>query len=168
MNSERSMVAQLVPPPASLQASKLSTVDLLQQLNFTQGACQAALVRDLNARGLGKGISRYAALGFLLRFDPKPATQLALTKELKVSSADAVRLVADLVGQGLATRTEMPSDRRQNLLYMTEKGREQARLAEPAAPFVAEVITSNFTIEEYRAFLEMLSRLKRAADNYQP
>ena len=92
---------------------------------------------------------------FLLRQkDLRPMNELS--KILDIDNSAITRLVDRLEKSGLAERTMNPSDRRQYLIGITEKGIEQSQKAKIISKQANEKIREGFTDSEIEIFKKVM------------
>lgn len=92
------------------------------------------------------------------------ASQRELCDDLDLDRSTVAGLVARLEGRGLVARVRAESDRRRNVVRLTDEGR--ALLAElvPAAARVDDVLTSALTPQERDTFQRLLVKVLTAAE----
>ncbi|MCL6457622.1 MAG: MarR family transcriptional regulator [Gorillibacterium sp.] len=119
---------------------------------------QMYVSRSLRHFGVGAG-----QLPFLIRlYKIDGVSQDYLAKELVVDKATVTRAVQSLEESGLITRRPCESDRRKNLVFLTEKARAAKEEIERAMQSWTGILTKNISEEEKTV---LLSLLKRAAGN---
>ena len=86
----------------------------------------------VDQRAREHGMTR-AQWGVLVRLERQEGmTQAEMAEALEIQPISLVRLIDRLCEQGLVERRPHPRDRRANRLYLTDKGRDDARAPGPA------------------------------------
>ncbi|GAA4557535.1 MarR family transcriptional regulator [Planotetraspora kaengkrachanensis] len=98
----------------------------------------------------------------------RAGSQIQLAQRHGVNKTVMTYLVDDLEGAGLVERRADPSDRRNRVIVVTERGRElwesvQSRLRE-----VERHVLSDLTAEEQAVFCRLLGRVADRADSIDP
>jgi MarR family transcriptional regulator, lower aerobic nicotinate degradation pathway regulator len=118
-------------------------------------AARASLESALNAQGID---SRQYRIAWLIR-EFGPQSQVSLCDMMQVDRASMVKFVDRLETRGWVTREPHPSDRRQNAVTLTAKGRKALKSADAAALACEQQTLAVLTSEQRVAFLELLKAL---------
>jgi len=146
-------------PWVSADAIKLSL-----QLEATTAARRAAGTRFYQSRGLERSLGRHALLRALYFADEFRLPQYLLGAEMKVTSAGVTFLVDGLEKDGLVERIAHPADRRMTYVQLTDEGRKFCEVLVPAMAEFMTDINDILTAEERTALNELLSKLRRHAE----
>lgn len=92
-------------------------------LNQAAAAASRATAAVFDAEGMHR--SQFAVLAALDEFGP--LSQAALSDRTGLDPSDVVRWVDELAGTGHVERARDPSDRRRNVISLTDSGRERLR-----------------------------------------
>lgn len=98
----------------------------LRGMTSRQVSMTAAHAQRLVGEGLASADARkyhYAVLAALAEFGP--ASQAVLSGRSRIYRSDLVATINELTDRGFVERAPDPTDRRRNVITMTEKGREQ-------------------------------------------
>lgn len=94
-------------------------------------------------------------------------THKDLAQRTDKDPANITRLVDQLERKALVRRVANPSDRRSQLLYVTESGRTNAHTLAPIeASFVAHILT-DVTEDEIEAFKRFMEKINKNAEQLQ-
>jgi DNA-binding MarR family transcriptional regulator len=110
-------------------------------------------LKDSNLRG-----SMFLALTFL-KHNPG-CSQDKLCNELLIDKGNAARLCRQLEETGYITRQQSPEDRRQNMLFLTEKGEEQIVQIRESLGQWRSAATEGMTDEEVEILARLLTQMK--------
>ncbi|MDR3474740.1 MAG: MarR family transcriptional regulator [Devosia sp.] len=91
--------------------------------------------------------------------------QNTLAERIGIEGASLVRVLDELTAAGLVTRQPDPSDRRANLLYLTEKGREVTAAVEAEINELRERIFADVDGEDIAAARRVFAAIKRSAES---
>ncbi|MBC8080775.1 MAG: MarR family transcriptional regulator [Gorillibacterium sp.] len=120
---------------------------------------QMYVSRSLRHFGVGAG-----QIAFLMRlYNKDGVSQDSLAKELVVDKATVTRAVQSLEESGLVTRNPCKSDRRKNLVSLTEKALAAREEMECAMQTWTNVLTKDMSAEEKQALLGLLMRASENA-----
>ncbi len=133
---------------------------LLYRLGRLSAVAGAMVVRLCEG---GYGITRreWGAIGHLR--EQGPLAPSALAERFQIDRARASRMVTSLVDKGLISRQELPGNRRQAMLVLTEEG---TALYEALMPQVQEInrrVLQGFSPQEMALLDDFISRLHRSA-----
>lgn len=106
----------------------------------------------------GVDVHAYAAL--LALSGGVSRSQQELAEMISVSRTTMTRVAADLVAQGLVTRTRNPDDRRSYALVRTASGTATARQWRRHVEDLEEEVTRSFSVEEREDFRDLLRRIQ--------
>jgi MarR family transcriptional regulator, transcriptional regulator for hemolysin len=89
--------------------------------------------------------------------------QNTLAERIGIEGPSLVRIVDDLASAGLVTREPDPSDRRANLLYLTDKGREVTAAVEVEINDLRKRVLGSLDIADIAAATRVFAAIKTAA-----
>lgn len=124
---------------------------------LNQAALEARRVVAETFAGEGLYRSQFALLAALAEFGPQ--SQAELSSRGGLDRSDVVRLVDDLVEQGLVRRTQDPADRRRNVISLNQSGRRRLRTLERKVDAAQEKLLRSLTPAERTQLVELLGRL---------
>ena len=127
---------------------------LLFLLSRAQHKFSNYLKKKFNEAGVHISPGQMGILFLLGQKNLRPMNELS--KILDIDNSAITRLVDRLEKSGLAERTMNPSDRRQYLIGITAKGREQSEKAKHIAKQANEKIREGFTDEEIEVFKKVM------------
>jgi MarR family transcriptional regulator for hemolysin len=90
--------------------------------------------------------------------------QNVLADRCGIEGASLVRLVDVLSESGLVTRTPDPTDRRANLLHLTDTGRSIAEAVEADLTALRGRVMSELALDDIEAALRVFATIKAAAE----
>ena len=88
-------------------------------------------------------------------------SQEELSRFFHVNKATVGRAVRKLMEEGYVERRRNPEDRRAYQVFLTEKGEHVGTFVIDILRELTEVLTSDFTAEEFKLFLDLLNRMHR-------
>jgi len=88
-------------------------------------------------------------------------SQEELSRFFHVDKATVGRGIKKLVEEGYVERRRNPEDRRAYQVFLTKKGEHMGTVVMEILRELTEVLTSDFTAEEFKLFLELLNRMHR-------
>lgn len=137
------------------------THDIAEELQLAVGM----LVRQVRATAAG-GIS-LSQMSVLKRLDRGGAATAAdLARAEKIRPQSVIATVNSLRAEGYVTRTPHPTDGRQLLVSLTDRGRALVRERREAGHGrIAELIATRLTAEEQRLLAEAVPLLRRLAED---
>ena len=91
------------------------------------------------------------------------ASQRELGDALDLDRSTVAGLVARLEARGLVARGRAPSDRRRNVVRLTEEGRQVLREVTDAAARVDDVLTAALTASERETLRDLLTAVLRSS-----
>lgn len=135
--------------------------DTAEELRLAVGM----LVRQVRAAtGGGVSLSQMSVLKRLDRLGAATAADLARAEKIRPQSVIAT--VNSLRAEGYVTRTPHPTDGRQLLVSLTDRGRALVRERREAGHSrIAELIAGRLTAEEQRLLAEAVPLLRRLAED---
>jgi DNA-binding MarR family transcriptional regulator len=101
--------------------------------------------------------SQYATLAALDEFGP--LSQAQLSEHASLDRSDVVRLVDDLTANDLAERSVDPSDRRRNIITLTDNGRRRLLELDRTLAAAQAQTLSRLTPDEQADLVALLRRL---------
>jgi MarR family transcriptional regulator, transcriptional regulator for hemolysin len=113
---------------------------------------------DQRARGQGMTRAQWAMLVRLER--QEGMTQAEMAEQLELQPISLLRLIDRLCEQGLVERRPHPRDRRANLLYLTDKGRQVLVRMAPLGQEIAADVFEAVDEADIEALLVKLLRIK--------
>lgn len=90
--------------------------------------------------------------------------QNALAERIGIEGASLVRVLDELAAAGLVTRESDPSDRRANLLYLTDKGRQVTAEVEVELNELRERVFADLDTADIAAAQRVFAAIKLAAE----
>ncbi|WP_194287196.1 MarR family winged helix-turn-helix transcriptional regulator [Tritonibacter aquimaris] len=93
------------------------------------------------------------------------ATQRELVDFTRMEQAQLSRALKDMCDQGLIDSKPSETDRRARLFFLTEEGRATHQTLLPVVTRITDAIDAALSPEERFQFLEMCSRIERAASS---
>jgi DNA-binding MarR family transcriptional regulator len=115
---------------------------------------------ELSAAALGPlGVSGQEAAVLRAIDCPDPLSQGDVALRMRIDRTTMVALIDDLERKDLAQRRQDPSDRRKNVVELTDKGREILRRANQVAEEAEEVFLSPLSLEQRERFIAALRTL---------
>lgn len=90
--------------------------------------------------------------------------QNALAERIGIEGASLVRVLDDLAAAGLVTRQPDPTDRRANLLHLTDKGREITAAVESEIEELRQRVFAEISSDEIAAAGRVFAAIKAAAE----
>jgi DNA-binding MarR family transcriptional regulator len=123
---------------------------LLFMLSKAQHTLSAYLKKKFKEEGVHVSPGQMGILFLLVQKDLRPMNELS--KILDIDNSAITRLVDRLEKAGLAQRTMNSADRRQYLIGITEKGREQSAKAKNISKQANDKIKDGFTDSEVKIF----------------
>jgi len=109
------------------------------------------------------GLSQATALPLLVLSRAGPnIRQGVIAEELGIEGPSLVRVVDMLIGDGLLTRREDPSDRRAKLLKLTVRGEERVLEIEAAAWRMRDRMLADVTPADLAIAVGILSKIERS------
>ena|SRR6185312_13162040 len=90
--------------------------------------------------------------------------QNTLAERIGIEGASLVRVLDDLAAAGLVTREPDPSDRRANLLYLTDRGREVTARVEVELQALRERVLGGLDAPDIAAAQRVFAAVKAAGD----
>lgn len=139
------------PAPAEREQVPWVSVLLQQASDQAQASLEAALT------GLGIDPRQYRIAWLVREFGPQ--SQVALCDMLTVDRASMVKFVDRLEARGWVTREPHPSDRRQNAVTLTAKGKKGLKAADAAAQACEERSLAALSPQQRAALAEILKVL---------
>lgn len=135
--------------------------DTAEELQLALGM----LVRRLRAAaGGGVSLSQMSVLKRLDRLGPSTASELARVEQVRPQSVIAT--VNSLQAEGYVARSPHPTDGRQQLIALTDEGRDLVRRRrEEGHGRIAELIAERLGPAEQRLLAEAVPLLRRLAEN---
>ncbi|MFE2268344.1 MarR family winged helix-turn-helix transcriptional regulator [Streptomyces lavendulae] len=135
--------------------------DIAEELQLAVGM----LVRQVRASAAG-GVS-LSQMSVLKRLDRGgSATAADLARAEKIRPQSVIATVNSLRAEGYVTRTPHPTDGRQLLVSLTDRGRALVRERHEAGHGrIAELISGRLTAEEQRLLAEAVPLLRRLAED---
>ncbi|GLX36968.1 MarR family transcriptional regulator [Streptomyces roseochromogenus] len=135
--------------------------DIAEELQLAVGM----LVRQVRASAAG-GVS-LSQMSVLKRLDRgESATAADLARAEKIRPQSVIATVNSLRAEGYVTRTPHPTDGRQLLVSLTDRGRALVRERREAGHGrIAELISGRLTAEEQRLLAEAVPLLRRLAED---
>lgn len=115
---------------------------------------------DQRAREHGMTRAQWSVLARLERMEG--ATQAELAEILEIQPISLVRLVDRLCAQGLLERRAHPTDRRANLLHLTDNGRQVLARMAPLGREIAAQALEALSEAEAALLLEKLITIKKS------
>lgn len=115
---------------------------------------------DQRAREHGMTRAQWSVLARLERMEG--ATQAELAEILEIQPISLVRLIDRLCSQNLLERRAHPTDRRANLLHLTDEGRQALARMVPVGREIAAEALAPLSEAEARQFLEKLVAIKKS------
>lgn len=94
--------------------------------------------------------------------------QNTLADRIGIEGASLVRVLDDLAAAGLVTREPDPSDRRANLLYLTDRGREVTAHVEIELQALRERVLGGLAAADIAAAQRVFAAVKAASDQPAP
>ncbi len=88
-------------------------------------------------------------------------SQEELSRFFHVDKATVGRAIRKLLDEGYVERRRNPKDRRAYQVFLTEKGEHIGNLVIEILRELTEVLTSDFTDEEFKLFLDLIQRMHR-------
>jgi MarR family transcriptional regulator, lower aerobic nicotinate degradation pathway regulator len=88
-----------------------------------------------------------------------PASQASLGRGTGIDRSDVALAMADLESRGLIKRSVDPSDRRRNVVAITERGRTQLAALDAVIDDVQRRLLAPLTATEGRQFVQLLRRV---------
>lgn len=88
-------------------------------------------------------------------------SQEELSRYFHVDKATVGRAIRKLMDEGYVERRRNPNDRRAYQVFLTEKGEHMGTLVMKILHELTEVLTSDFSAEEFKLFLDLLNRMHR-------
>jgi DNA-binding MarR family transcriptional regulator len=118
------------------------------------------LLGDAMQRGLaGRGLT-LARAELLWRLQRRgPATQRALSEDLRCTPRNVTGLVDALEAAGLVVRRAHPTDRRATLVTLTDGGAQLAAPMDAGHPALGRELFDDFSEDELRAFARGMDRI---------
>ena len=108
-------------------------------------------------------IARWGAL-YWLGQTGDGISQAALAEMAGVEPPTLVRVIDQLEAQGLVERKVSPSDRRVNLLRLTEAALPLVAEIEAEAEAMRQEILSDLTFDEYRTAMDVMQKMRVLLD----
>ena len=133
---------------------------LQELLTESEKARLSALVARLKPHGLSKATTQYAVLGWLAALPEQGASFQDLMGCLELSASDISRVAGELAKAGLVRKLNVPTDRREVYLQLTDAGREVSQRATPVVQRFASDLASAFTPDQVKLLSDLLRRLQ--------
>ncbi len=118
---------------------------------------------DERLKPLDMSIARWGAL-YWLGQTGDGISQAALAEMAGVEPPTLVRVIDQLEAQGLVERKVSPSDRRVNLLRLTEAALPLVAEIEAEAEAMRQEILSDLTFDEYRTAMDVMQKMRVLLD----
>ena len=83
-----------------------------------------------------------------------------LAGRLAIDRSNLSRIIDSMVKDGLVARENLPNDRRNVLVYLTDAGKKKVHDALPDVLAIVEATTEGFTDEENELLISLLRRMK--------
>ncbi|WP_432040232.1 MarR family winged helix-turn-helix transcriptional regulator [Streptomyces cucumeris] len=93
-----------------------------------------------------------------------PVSQAALGRSLGIDPKDMAGIVADLVGEGLVTRSPDPKDRRKNAVAISEDGELRLRRTRRLGDEANDALTAGLSPAEREQLIGLLRRIVDPAE----
>jgi DNA-binding MarR family transcriptional regulator len=121
---------------------------------------QNHLAKKLARLHIGRGQHSF----LLVLFNKDGVSQDYLAKALNMNKAAVARAVSKLEDRGYLTREKDDSDRRNNLVYLTDKARKiKSKLMDTVESWT-DVLSTGLSIEESKQLVGLLKRMGDNAD----
>lgn len=133
--------------------------DLDTCVAFVTSKASKKMTDAFNDRLMAKGISRvqWIALYYLGKFQEINQKQLAEKMDIKDSTV--VRLLDRMEKEGYVTRVKTPSDRRNTMIVLTEKGNKLRDELLPEGEIMSKIFSQNVSEAEIEVFKSVLKKM---------
>ena len=141
-----------------------TAVQVNLEVAYAYTALMASFSRCLSVINESRAYGRTKLLRLLYLSEEERLPQHEIGRQLGVTSANITYLIDGLEKEGLVRRVVNQADRRVTFVELTEKGDE---LGSRVVPLVGEFMAttaSDFTEEEKRQFIDLLTRFRRGAE----
>jgi DNA-binding MarR family transcriptional regulator len=129
-----------------------------------QPSWMLARVASLSHRIVSEEFATVGARGYHYRLlaaidELGPASQADLGRRSGIYLSDVVAAINELVDQGFAERTADPTDRRRNVITLTDAGEGQLRRLDEQMVQIQKELMSPLSDRESRQLLELLEKM---------
>lgn len=146
MENQQSFFAKLTVTLTHLSRAYLSACDkMLADFGVTQAVAWPALVISRMGDGVRTGV---------------------VAAELKLEPSSVVRVIDQLINDGLVERHEDPSDRRARILFLTKKGRDLVEQIELALVSFRYEIFKDIGEGDLDVMMVVLDKLRQSVERY--
>jgi len=151
--------------PLSLSYDDINLGHLPDLIGYALRRTQLAVFRDFS-RAFSRYNIRPVQYGVLTVIELNPGLkQQDVCLALGIRRANFVALLNDLEGRGLAERGASANDQRANALYLTEKGKALMRELRKVNKAHEDRVAAGLSRAKRSLLIQMLSKIKFAADN---
>jgi DNA-binding MarR family transcriptional regulator len=135
---------------------------IFYHLTRAENRMRSYMKRVFKENGFGISPAQIGILFLLVKNNSQSMSDLS--RVLEIDNSAITRLVDSLEAMGFVKRDSNPSDRRQYLIYLTEKGKKEITRAKKIVRETNSKVIKNIPEEDLATFFKVLGQLGRDLD----